>query len=138
MKQLSSVFKLVGAAAISTLAMPAFANPATVQTGTQAATINGDNNQVIQVINQITIDHPGLGRGRSNNDRRATVQNTYQGAAIDGSGNVVYQESNQVNSGERSGNPGRRVGQRQAVEGRYDDDDDDQPRGRSHRQDQDD
>jgi hypothetical protein len=104
--------------------MPGFANTATEQIGTQSATINGNNNQVIQVINQVNIDHPGLGRGLGNNSRRGTVQDTYQGATINGSGNSVYQESNQVNQQETA-QPGQRNGQNRPDEGRHQDDDDD-------------
>ncbi len=113
----SLVGSLLGAAAFSTLAFPAFANTATEQIGTQSATINGDNNQVIQVINQVNISHPGLGRGLGNNARRTsgqsgTVQDAYQGATIDGSGNSVYQEINQVNQvSQPRAKPGQRVGQ---------------------------
>ena len=124
MKQRHGAFSLLGAAAVSTLAMPGFADTATTQIGTQSATINGDNNQVIQVINQVNIEHPGLGRGLGNNSRRGTVQDTYQGAAVDGSGNSVYQESTQQNRQEAS-RPGQRHGQNRPSEGRYDDDDDD-------------
>lgn len=124
MKQRHGAFSLLGAAAISTLALPAFANTASEQIGTQSATIDGNNNQVIQVINQVNISHPGLGRGLGNNNRRITVQGTIQDSAqsvtIDGNGNSVYQESNQINqqTTDRS-HPGR--GHRD----RYDDDDDD-------------
>lgn len=111
MRNLSKALGFFGAAAIGTLAMPALADTATTQVGTQSATINGDNNQVIQTINQVNIDHPGLGRGLGNNSQRATVQDSYQGATIDGSGNVVVQESNQVNVQQRNDKPGRRVGQ---------------------------
>lgn len=110
MKKLNGAFSLLGAAAFSTFAFPAFADTATGQIGTQSATINGDNNQVTQVINQVNISHPGLGRGLGNNDRRTTIQGTvqdsYQGATVDGSGNVVYQEINQINQqgpGQQSG-----------------------------------
>ncbi|MGB3199460.1 MAG: hypothetical protein WBA99_01070 [Nodosilinea sp.] len=125
---------------MSTLALPAFANPATQQTGTQSATIEGSNNQVIQVINQVNISHPGLGRGLGNNARRGTVQgavqDSYQTVTIDGNGNSVYQETNQVNQQRTS--PGRGNGVRH-----NDDDDDDNNRGhqgqrRGHDRDRDD
>lgn len=132
MKQRHGAFSLLGAAAISTLALPVFANTATQQTGTQSATIDGSNNQVIQVINQVNISHPGLGRGLGNNDRRTTVQGTaqdsYQNATIDGNGNSVYQETNQINQQRQS--PGR------GNSARHDDDDDDKRgngRGRNQR-----
>ena len=131
MKQRHGAFSLLGAAAISTLALPVFANTATQQTGTQSATINGSNNQVIQVINQVNISHPGLGRGLGNNDRRTTVQGTvqdsYQGATIDGNGNSVYQETNQINQQRQS--PGRS----NSVRDRDDDDDDDKRGNRGQR-----
>lgn len=123
MKQRNGAFSLLGAAAFSTLAFPAFANTTTQQIGTQSATINGNNNQVIQVINQVNIQHPGLGRGVGNNDRRGTTQDIYQGATINGSGNSVYQEASQV-SQQEAPRPGQRNGQN-----RHDDDDDDRGRG---------
>ncbi|MBD1872974.1 hypothetical protein H6F75_05730 [Nodosilinea sp. FACHB-131] len=118
MKQRHGAFSLLGATAISTLALPVFANTATQQTGTQSATIDGSNNQVIQVINQVNISHPGLGRGLGNNDRRGTVQGTVQdssqSATVDGNGNSVYQETNQINQ-QSSGRaePGRGNGRGQ-------------------------
>lgn len=118
MKHCNGVLGLLGAAAISTLALPAFANTATEQIGTQSTTINGDNNQVTQVINQVNISHPGLGRGLGNNGRRTTVQGTvqdsYQGTTVDGSGNVVYQEINQINQQR----PGHQAGQNRVTPGR--------------------
>ncbi|MGG6239899.1 hypothetical protein ACQ4N7_14835 [Nodosilinea sp. AN01ver1] len=140
MKQRHGAFSLLGAAAISTLALPVFANTATQQTGTQSATIDGSNNQVIQVINQVNISHPGLGRGLGNNDRRGTVQGTVQdssqSATIDGNGNSVYQETNQINQQRQS--PGRGNSARHS-----DDDNDDDKRGnrgqrRGHDRDRDD
>ncbi|MBD2231228.1 hypothetical protein [Phormidium tenue] len=119
MKQRHGAFSLLGAAAISTLALPVFANTDTQQTGTQSATIDGSNNQVIQVINQVNISHPGLGRGLGNNDRRGTVQGTVQdssqSATVDGNGNSVYQETNQINQQRTSGRaePGRGNGRGQ-------------------------
>ncbi len=125
MKQRNGALSLLGAAVFSTLSFPAFANTATEQIGTQSATIDGNNNQIIQVINQISIDRRGLGRGSGNNNRQGTVQDIDQGATINGSGNSVYQESTQVNRQE-STRPGQRNGQ-----ARHDDDDDDD-RGRGH------
>ncbi|HSM81549.1 MAG TPA: hypothetical protein VLS96_07680 [Nodosilinea sp.] len=108
------------------MALPVFANTASEQIGTQSATINGDNNQVIQVINQVNISHPGLGRGLGNNSRRGTVQDSYQGATIDGNGNSVYQESNQITQERSTGRPN------QGHNNRFDDDDDDDDnRGRN-------
>ncbi|MBE9157903.1 hypothetical protein IQ265_13865 [Nodosilinea sp. LEGE 06152] len=95
---------------------------------------------MIQVINQVNISHPGLGRGLGNNDRRATVQGTVQDSSqsvtIDGNGNSVYQETNQINQQRQS--PGRGNSVRHSG-----DDDDDDKRGnrgqrRGHDRDRDD
>ncbi|PSN19095.1 hypothetical protein C7271_09020 [filamentous cyanobacterium CCP5] len=107
------------------------ADTATQQVSTQEAAINGDNNQVIQVINQVTIEQTGRGRGPRRNGSSATVQDAYQGVSVDGSGNVVYQESSQINESHNSDRPGRRVGQGGAhpvFDGDDDDDDDDDDR----------
>ena len=98
---------VIGSVALSVIALPAIADTATDQIATQEAIINGDNNQVTQVINQITIEHPGRGRGLTN---RSTNQDAYQGATVDGSSNAVHQQSTQVNQPVHN-NPGRRVGQ---------------------------
>lgn len=127
MKPIKHLMTGLGAVAIGMVAAPALANTAVEQVGTQSATINGDNNQVIQTINQVNITHPGLGRGLSNNARRvststsdsATVQDAYQGATINGSGNVVYQESTQINQESRNN---QRPNQARPDRGRQDDD----------------
>ncbi|MFQ4139165.1 hypothetical protein PGN35_022915 [Nodosilinea sp. PGN35] len=88
---------------------------------------------MIQVINQVNISHPGLGRGLGNNDRRTTVQGTvqdsYQGATIDGNGNSVYQETNQINQQQSPNRPAPGRGN----SARHDDDDKRGP-GRGHNQ----
>jgi hypothetical protein len=118
------LLSLLGATALGTFAAPALANSTTEQVGTQSATINGDNNQVIQVINQIEINHPGLGNGRTNNPRRGTVQDSYQGATINGDGNSVYQESTQQSVESGNNRPGQRNGRNRNWESNRDDDDD--------------
>ncbi len=45
---------------------PILAQTATSQTGSIEATINGENNQVYQTINQTIINHPGKGAIRRN------------------------------------------------------------------------
>lgn len=109
MKLTKYALSFLGAAALGTTSLPAFADTATEQVGTQTATITGDNNQVIQVINQVTVN--GGGRGRTHTTSTATVQDAAQGAVVQGSGNSVYQESNQVNVNGSSENRGRRNGQ---------------------------
>ncbi|HIK45880.1 MAG TPA: hypothetical protein IGR64_13505 [Leptolyngbyaceae cyanobacterium M65_K2018_010] len=118
MKQINGILSVLGATAISAFALPTLANTATVQSTTQSTTINGDNNQVIQVINQVNVSHPGLGRGRTNNAQRATSQDSYQAVGIEGSGNSVGQESTQVNREERVDQPGQRAGQTRASQSR--------------------
>ncbi|WP_017296816.1 hypothetical protein [Nodosilinea nodulosa] len=131
MKNRNGAFGLLGAAAISTLALPAFADMASEQIGTQSATINGSNNQVIQVVNQVNISHPGLGIGLGNNDRRGavqgTVQDSSQSVSVGGNGNSVYQESNQINQQQTAGRPGPGHGN----SGRHSGEDDDK-KGRGH------
>lgn len=106
MSRVRSAYSLIGFVVLSVVAFPAAADTATEQVGVQEAIINGDNNQVTQVINQITVEHPGRGRGLTNR----YTQDVHQGATVDGSGNDVHQESTQVNHSE-SNHPGRRVGQ---------------------------
>jgi hypothetical protein len=52
---------LVSAAWIGFISLPASADTATAQSGSQDTTISGDNNQVTQIINQTVINHPGRG-----------------------------------------------------------------------------
>jgi hypothetical protein len=52
---------LVSAAWIGFISLPASADTATGQSGSQDATISGDNHQVTQIINQTIINHPGRG-----------------------------------------------------------------------------
>ena len=63
MNMLSKIgqLSLVSAALLGLVHFSAQAETATVQTGTQEAVISGDNNQVIQTINQTIINHPGRG-----------------------------------------------------------------------------
>lgn len=98
---------VIGSVALSMIAFLAIADTATDQIATQEAIINGDNNQVTQVINQITIEHPGQGHGLTN---RSTNPDAYQGTTVGGSSNTVHQRSTQVNQPVHN-NPGRRVGQ---------------------------
>jgi hypothetical protein len=66
---------LVSAASIGLASLPARADTATVQGGSQNATISGDNNQVTQIINQTIINHPGRGTlNRSPGKKKDEVQ----------------------------------------------------------------
>ena len=105
----TGMFSLLSATLLGVVSLPVQADNATVQTSTQQAVINGNNNQVIQVINQTNIiDHPGSNNRRRNGggSNRATVQEAYQGASVNGSENRVIQESNQLNA--ERGSRGRR------------------------------
>lgn len=69
---------LTNACLLVSLGLPASAQVAT-QGANQDTLINGDNNQVTQVINQTIINHPGRARAllkedkvKSNNGRYAT------------------------------------------------------------------
>ena len=50
--------------------LPLVAQTEVIQTSDQEATIYGDNNQVIQIVEQTTVNHPGRG-----SLRRANPQN---------------------------------------------------------------
>ncbi|MCG8363356.1 MAG: hypothetical protein MJA27_08505 [Pseudanabaenales cyanobacterium] len=131
----TGMFSLLSATLLGIVSLPAQANNATVQTSTQQAVINGNNNQVIQVINQTNvINHSGRGNQRRNDERnnRATVQDAYQGVSVHGSNNRVRQESNQVNA-EQSSRGRRRPIDLEARE--QEDWDDNESREREHRDD---
>ena len=133
----TGMFSLLSATLLGVVSLPAQANNATVQTSTQQAVINGNNNQVIQVINQTNVNnHSGRGNQRRNGERnnRATVQDAYQGASVHGSNNRVRQESNQVNA-EQSSRGRRRPIDLEARE--REDWDDNEPSEREHRDDDD-
>jgi hypothetical protein len=95
----ASILAPLSAAMIGMVGLPAGAQTATVQGGTQAATISGDNNQIIQVINQYNLANPGRGiyKRNSGQGNSATVQNASQGAAVQGNQNQVVQATTQEN-----------------------------------------
>lgn len=104
----------------------ALAQRQVTQTTTQEVVINGDNNRVIQVTNQITIDNSrrGIGRGRSQSDRtNTTSQDSFQRADVRGSGNRIGQFSDQ-HSIQRERDADRRFSER---------DNDSKGKGRSYR-----
>lgn len=106
----TSTIGLMGAVIFCGLPLSARADSAVVQTATQSAVINGDNNQIIQVINQVS-GRRGGSRSRNN----AVVQDAYQGAAISGSGNISVQETTQesrMNDGKLNQGKGQRWQQR--------------------------
>jgi hypothetical protein len=81
---------------LGSIQMPARADNAVVQTSGQDVTINGDNNNVIQVTNQINVSHPGKG-GNNKKGNSAVVQDAYQNASVNGNGNRVGQRISQEN-----------------------------------------
>ncbi len=134
MIKLHQIASVLGSTVLSAIAMPAIAQ--TTQVSTQDAVINGNNNQIIQVINQVSIGHPS----RSSRNQERLVQDTLQTVNVDGSGNVVVQESTQRNesvsrrSGGRNQHPVNSTSRRE-----HDDDDDDKKsHGRNHDRDHDD
>ncbi len=111
----TSTIGLMGVAIICGLPLSARADSAVVQTATQSAVINGDNNQIIQVINQVNGRRSRRGRGADRSRNNAVVQDAYQGAAISGSGNISVQETTQAsraNGGKPNQGKGRRWQQR--------------------------
>ena len=108
----TGIFGLLSGALLGVVSLPAQADNATVQTSNQQAVINGDNNQIIQVINQTNvINQPGRSNQRRNgkSGNSAAVQDAYQGASVNGDNNRVIQESNQVNAERGSRERGRHI-----------------------------
>jgi hypothetical protein len=93
-----SVLGLLGFAALGAIAMPASADTAVVQQGTQDIYIEGDGNAAVQSSQQVNqILRERSARGRSPVDSTGVVQDSYQGGAVIGEGNATYQESSQIN-----------------------------------------
>lgn len=90
-----STLGLLSVAAFGFVAMPASADTAVVQQGTQDVYIQGDGNAAVQrsqQVNQIRRDRSGRVT-----ENTGVVQDIYQGGTIVGDDNAAYQESNQVN-----------------------------------------
>jgi acetyl-CoA carboxylase carboxyltransferase component len=112
-----STLGLLGFAALGFVAMPASADTAVVQQGTQDIYIQGDGNATVQTTRQVNrIERSGPAGRRT--ESSGVVQDMYQTGTIVGDDNAVYQESNQVNvirerarTGAR-GNDGRGQGAR--------------------------
>jgi hypothetical protein len=64
---------LIGVTVLSLVHLPVRADTETLQNGAQDVNIDGDNNQVNQVINQTIINHPG--RGSLNRPDQKTGKN---------------------------------------------------------------
>ncbi|NET37319.1 MAG: hypothetical protein F6K19_35730 [Cyanothece sp. SIO1E1] len=132
----TGTLSLLSAVVLGVISLPAQADNATVQNSTQQATISGDNNQVIQVINQVNINRRGRGSGRrwrgrgARRQNTAVVQDALQNAVVDGNGNTVIQETNQINV--RRGR--RRRGNNQARGWRRDRNDERRGNGRVRKQ----
>lgn len=130
------MLSLLSSPLLGVISLPAQADNATVQTSTQQVVINGNNNQVIQVINQTNIiDHPGRGNrrrnGGGNRNNRATVQDAYQGASVNGGDNRIIQQSNQETVERGLRGRGRRNDPKSQ---RREDWEDDEPIGRQHQE----
>ncbi|WP_035992885.1 hypothetical protein [Leptolyngbya sp. KIOST-1] len=89
-----STLGLLGFAALGFVAMPASADTAVVQQGTQDIYIQGDGNATVQRSQQVNRIET-----RGSNSRQSTgiVQDIYQTGTVVGDDNAAYQESNQVN-----------------------------------------
>ncbi len=96
LKHISTV-GLLGFAALGLVAMPASADTAVVQQGTQDIYIQGDGNAAIQSSQQINRINRSTTPNARRTDSTGIVQDIYQGGTVAGSGNGVYQESSQVN-----------------------------------------
>lgn len=91
-----STLGLLGIAALGFVAMPANADTAVVQQGTQDIYIQGDGNAAVQSSQQINrIERRGPSGRRV--ESTGIVQDIYQGGTLVGDDNAVYQESSQVN-----------------------------------------
>ncbi|WP_017296815.1 hypothetical protein [Nodosilinea nodulosa] len=91
-----STLGLLGIAALGFMAMPASADTAVVQQGTQDLYIQGDGNAAVQSSQQINRVYRDRQSGRRV-ESTGVVQDIYQGGTVAGDDNAVYQESSQVN-----------------------------------------
>jgi len=92
-----SILGVLSTALLGVAPLPTWANTATVQNASQQATVTGDNNQVIQVINQVNVNHPGQGNLKRALNNTGTVQDAAQGATVNGQDNQAIQTTTQVN-----------------------------------------
>lgn len=98
---------MLGVAPLPTWAGSNHNQAATVQSTSQQATVTGDNNQVIQVINQITINHPGQGNLKRALNPTAIVQDAAQGVTVNGQAHQAVQTTTQVNQRPQGNGQGR-------------------------------
>jgi flagellar basal body rod protein FlgF len=105
-----SVLSLLGVVALGAVAVPAHADTAIVQQGTQDIYIQGDGNAAVQSSQQVN----RMYRDRAGRQIESTgvVQDIYQGGTVVGEGNGVYQESSQVNVIQERVRPGHNNGHR--------------------------
>lgn len=111
-----SILGLLSAVTLGAAVLPASADTAVVQQGTQDIYIEGDDNTAIQrsqQINRIEVTRERAGRGSSNT---GIVQDIYQGGTILGDDNAVLTESNQINVIEDRARPSQSRGRGGRVE----------------------
>jgi hypothetical protein len=89
-----SVLGLLGFAALGAITMPANADTAVVQQGTQDIYIEGEGNAAVQSSQQV---NRILRERGARVESTGVVQDSYQGGAVFGEGNATYQESSQIN-----------------------------------------
>jgi hypothetical protein len=98
-----SIVGLCCTAIVSLIGTPVKADEATVQTVNQEAIINGDNNRVIQVTNQVNVDRSHQPGHRlkewKNRENKGVVQDAYQRALVNDDDNRVRQDTSQENHG---------------------------------------
>ncbi|MBD1872975.1 hypothetical protein H6F75_05735 [Nodosilinea sp. FACHB-131] len=91
-----STLGLLGFAALGFVAMPASADTAVVQQGTQDIYIQGNGNATVQRSQQVNRVETRGPAGRQV-ESTGIVQDIYQTGTVVGDDNAAYQESNQVN-----------------------------------------
>lgn len=101
------VLGVLGTAMLGAVPLPTWANTATVQNASQQATITGDHNQVIQVINQVNINQPGQGNLKRALNTVGTVQDAAQAATVNGQANQAIQMTTQINQRAQGNGQGR-------------------------------
>ena len=98
-----SAIGLLSFAVIGGVALPAAADTAVVQQGTQDLYIQGDGNTAVQRSEQINRVQRSRVETRTNST--GVVQDIYQGATVVGDDNAAFQESSQINIIERGNRP---------------------------------
>jgi hypothetical protein len=100
LKKLSTI-GFASIAALGCIAVPALADTAVVQTGTQDLYVEGEGNKATQESEQI--NHTRRVNPRAQDGSTGIVQDSYQGGTVLGEDNRTHQGSSQVNVSEEKG-----------------------------------